>query len=941
MRNIVTSIFAILFCLIANSSFAVKTTVNTLATLKTAFTAARGGDTIIVANGTYNWGQINLVNSNNNSTSNWIVLKAQSRLGVIFTGSTYLQFSGTKILVDGFKFANGNASTNPVVSFRSSTTALAYYSRISNILIDNYNTIDSLENEWTAFYGTNNRMDHCTFINKSNPRASVVVWYSTATFPDRSISTYHRIDSNYFSGRSYMGGNGGETIRIGVGNNSRTFGYNTIEYNLFENCTQAEPEIVSNKSYYNTYRYNTFKNCNGGLTLRMGKYCSVYGNFFINNDATKTDSYGVRIIDKGHKVFNNYFEGLLGSNGSLTTMRTPIVIFNGSFPVSDSLNPAVLDGAYLPADSAIVAFNTIVNCSGGPGIRIGHTDNGLALNQPVGLKIANNVIKMSVGQAAYNDTANHTLTYSAEGNLYSAPSGLGMTNTSGFTSATLTFGSRVNGILTAPSNVQDAAVNTSTYASLISNLDAQGQTRSSVFDIGCDEVNGSGSFLNFPLDSTLVGAGKPTQPIQAQTISFPTIPTKAVNAADFSSGATASSGMSVTLTSSNTNIATIVNGNIHLVGYGSCVITASQAGNAFYSAAQSVSRTLTVTGLSQTISFSAIPAKLVGDADFNPGATSTSGLTVIYSSSNASVATIINNQIHIVAAGYANITATQAGNSIYTSAAAVVQLLSVTTSYTYVPTTTTILNGTLNSGTNGNLSTNNSSYFVVNSTTRNTRVADWYGAVKITQLPSSISKLTINYDGKNSSSKTQILYLYNWSTLAWTSIDSRTVSSTDVSITNVQNTPANFISSTGEIRLRVYSSGGTSNYTSSGDWMQFVVQSNSAVRNADACNCLIDTLGTGTSRVATSKNNIEKVVLFPNPTKGGTYLQYQVNQTTPVNIGIYDANGKLVKMIIKDEFSFIGVQRISIPTETLSNGIYFIHLDTKETSTSVKFIISR
>ena len=45
-----------------------------------------------------------------------------------------------------------------------------------------------------------------------------------------------------------MGGNGGETIRLGVGNNSRTFGYNIVEYNLFEGMTQAEMEIVSNKS---------------------------------------------------------------------------------------------------------------------------------------------------------------------------------------------------------------------------------------------------------------------------------------------------------------------------------------------------------------------------------------------------------------------------------------------------------------------------------------------------------------------------------------------------------------------------------------------------------------------------------------------------------------------------------------------------------------------
>ena len=114
----------------------------------------------------------------------------------------------------------------------------------------------------------------------------------------------------------------------------------------------------------------------------MGKYCTVYSNFFINNDVTKTGSYGIRIIDKGHKVFNNYCEGLLGSAGSLTAMRCPIIIYNGTYPASDSLNPTILTGAYLPADDALVAFNTVVNCNGGPGINIGYYDGGSALNVP-------------------------------------------------------------------------------------------------------------------------------------------------------------------------------------------------------------------------------------------------------------------------------------------------------------------------------------------------------------------------------------------------------------------------------------------------------------------------------------------------------------------------------------------------------------------------------
>ena len=127
----------ILIVFACNNSFAAKSTVNTLTGLTTAFANARPGDTVVVANGTYNWGEINLVNNNGTSTGAWIVLKAQNISGVIFTGSTYIKFSGTKIRVDGFKFVGGNAGTNPVISYRSSTTDFADYSRVSNITIDN------------------------------------------------------------------------------------------------------------------------------------------------------------------------------------------------------------------------------------------------------------------------------------------------------------------------------------------------------------------------------------------------------------------------------------------------------------------------------------------------------------------------------------------------------------------------------------------------------------------------------------------------------------------------------------------------------------------------------------------------------------------------------------------------------------------------------------
>lgn len=507
--------------LLSGSSYAVNYTVSTKATLESRMNAARQGDTVIVADGTYNWGQINFTNTNNGPTSNWIVLKAQTFNNVIFTGNTYLQFAGTRILVTGFRFASGSVGSTSVIQFRNSSNVAANYCRVNNITIDNYNSDSSanadpanpgigIDNKWVSLYGTNNRLDHCTFINKSNAGATVVVWYDgiNGVYPGQSTSTYHRIDSNYFNGRSYLAGNGGESIRVGTGAVSRSFGYNIVEYNLFENMIQTEPEIISNKTCFNTYRYNTFKNCRGGLTLRTARYCTVYGNFFIVDNPAVINSYGIRIIDKGHRVFNNYIEGVNGNTGSLTSLRCPIILYNGQYPTNDTLNP-VNSGGYWSADSTVVAFNTIVNCKGGAGITIAHTDNNTLPFQPLGIIIANNLIKMANGQAAYKDPLSTTATYFAEGNKYDAPAGLGNIAATGFTAATLSFQARQNGLLTAPSLVQDAAVNTNNYAVLLSATDAQGQTRTGVYDIGADEINATGAVLSYPLDATLVGAGTP------------------------------------------------------------------------------------------------------------------------------------------------------------------------------------------------------------------------------------------------------------------------------------------------------------------------------------------------------------------------------------------------------------------------------------------------
>jgi hypothetical protein len=79
----------------------------------------------------------------------------------------------------------------------------------------------------------------------------------------------------------------------------------------------------------------------------------------------------------------------------------------------------------------------------------------------------------------------------------------------------------------------------------------------------------------------------------------------------------------------------------------------------------------------QTITFPALPTKTEGDADFNPGATASSGLPVSYESSNTSVATIVAGQIQVTGAGTSTITASQAGDANYNPAANVSRTLTV------------------------------------------------------------------------------------------------------------------------------------------------------------------------------------------------------------------------------------------------------------------------
>ena len=85
----------------------------------------------------------------------------------------------------------------------------------------------------------------------------------------------------------------------------------------------------------------------------------------------------------------------------------------------------------------------------------------------------------------------------------------------------------------------------------------------------------------------------------------------------------------------------------------------------------------TIHKATQSIIFKELSPKATSDPDFDPQATSSSGLPITYTSSNTKVATIVNNKIHTVAPGITNIVASQTGNANYLAASSIGRALSV------------------------------------------------------------------------------------------------------------------------------------------------------------------------------------------------------------------------------------------------------------------------
>ncbi|MCF7826626.1 MAG: alginate lyase [Candidatus Marinimicrobia bacterium] len=348
--------------------------------LNAAIKQAQAGDDIILQNGV--WENIEIEFEAHGTAEAPITLRSETAGQVFIEGRSSLKLSGEYLIVDGLIFRNGFTPSTSVIEFRIDEERLANHSSVVNCVIDGFTQKNRFTTDhWVEFWGQHNALESCSITGKANDGPTVRVFLKG----NENIRNYHRIVNNYFGPRPRKGGPHGETLQIGDSGTSMTPSYVLVENNLFDRCN-GEVEVISSKSNFNEFRNNVFYHCEGSLVMRHGNYCMIDGNYFIGSEDSEFNG-GVRIINTGHWVINNYFYHIRGIE-----FRSPLAIMNG-IPKSP-LN------RYNQVTDVVVAYNTWIDCKApwqlGVGANMDMKDvlplSEIRSARPIRTILANNII---------------------------------------------------------------------------------------------------------------------------------------------------------------------------------------------------------------------------------------------------------------------------------------------------------------------------------------------------------------------------------------------------------------------------------------------------------------------------------------------------------------------------------------------------------------------
>lgn len=369
---LVTSTAAMVSCASMGGVSESEVYVRDQAAFKQAVVDAEPGDTIVLADG--EWDDFEILFTGDGVAGQPITLRAETKGEVILTGQSNLRLAGDYLVVEGLVFRNGYTPSKSVIEFRRNKEDLATNSVVREVVIDGFTNPERYETDfWVLMYGKNNRFEHNHLEGKTNQGVTMAVRLDT----EDSRENRHVIANNYFGPRPILGSNGGETLRIGTSHYSLSDSLTTVENNVFDR-TNGELEIISVKSGRNTLKGNTFLRARGTLTLRHGNNNVIEDNVFLGEGAEHTG--GIRVINAGQVVRNNYMEGLTGTR------------FGGAFTIMNGVPNSPIN-RYHQVDGAVIENNSIINSDR---IQMGAGSDDERSAVPVNSIFQNNLIARAV-----------------------------------------------------------------------------------------------------------------------------------------------------------------------------------------------------------------------------------------------------------------------------------------------------------------------------------------------------------------------------------------------------------------------------------------------------------------------------------------------------------------------------------------------------------------
>ncbi|HET9570277.1 MAG TPA: chondroitinase-B domain-containing protein [Bacteroidales bacterium] len=328
--------------------------VSSIADLVTAISAAKPGDDIVLADGTYTTSSDIVITKQGTATLP-IRISAKTIGGVILAGSGgfVLDSPAKYIIIKGFKFTIANG--------RTKISSGATFCTFTRNVFDNPVT-GSGSKPYLSVSGDDCEISYNTFQNKASEGQMISVQGPGSSGMAQRTWIHHNYFYNFLPSS-----NNCAAIQIGLSGRSMSAAHCLVEYNLFSKTVGENEGAVCHKACENVLRYNTILEGTEELSLRHGNKSEVYGNFFFG-------STGLRFSGDDHKIYSNQFVNC--SNG--------IVCTNGDGEVAEGSLLTCHDRA----DRVQVVNNTMINS--GTNFLMPSRTGGLGASNIV---FANNIIQ--------------------------------------------------------------------------------------------------------------------------------------------------------------------------------------------------------------------------------------------------------------------------------------------------------------------------------------------------------------------------------------------------------------------------------------------------------------------------------------------------------------------------------------------------------------------